>query len=84
MTAEQKQEAVDALEKYGSQTAAAEALGLKRQTFQSRLYAGIKAGLDQAIVHPAPQGHTVKGVSTFYRGDGTVAAQWVKTRVGEP
>jgi hypothetical protein len=46
MTAEQKQEAVDALEKYGSQKAASEALGLSRTTFQSRLYAGIQAGIE--------------------------------------
>ena len=83
MTAEQKQEAVDALEKYGSQKAASEALGLSRTTFQSRLYAGIRAGLDQAIVHPAPQGHTVKGVSTLYAPNGAVLQQWVKTRAGE-
>lgn len=84
MTAEQKQEAVDALEKYGSQKAASEALGLSRTTFQSRLYAGIRAGLDQAIVHPAPQGHTVKGVSTLYAPNGAVLQQWVKTKAGEP
>ncbi len=84
MTVEQKQEAVDALQKYGSQQAAADALGLSRTTYQSRLYAGIKAGLDQAIVHPAPQGHTVKGVSTLYDAGGNVAMQWVKTRSDGP
>lgn len=84
MTVEQKQEAVDALEKYGSQQKAADALGISRTTFQSRLYAGIKAGLDQAIVHPAPQGHTVKGVSTLYDAGGNVAMQWVKTRSDGP
>lgn len=83
LTVEQMQEAVDALEKYGSQTAAADALGLHRATYLNRLRQGIKAGLDQAIVHPAPQGHTVKGVSTFYRGDGTIAAQWIKTRTDD-
>lgn len=80
LTTEQKQEAVDAVVNYGSQNEAARRLGLNRATFLHRYRAGIKAGLDQAIVHPAPQGHTVKGVSTFYRGDGSVAAQWVKTR----
>lgn len=83
MTVEQKQEAVDALEKYGSQTAAAEALGLNRSTYLHRLRSGIKAGLDQAIVHPAPQGHTVKGVSTLYGPSGAVISQWVKTKAGE-
>lgn len=83
MTAELKQEAVDAFAKYGSQQAAADALGLSRTTFQSRYYAGVKAGLDQAIVHPAPQGHTVKGVSTLYDQAGNVLQQWVKTRAGQ-
>lgn len=83
MTVEQKQEAVDAFEKYGSQTAAADALGLNRSTYLHRLRSGIKAGLDQAIVHPAPQGHTVKGVSTLYDAGGNVAMQWVKTKAGE-
>lgn len=83
MTAELKQEAVDAFAKYGSQQAAADALGLSRTTFQSRYYAGVKAGLDQAIVHPAPQGHTVKGVSTLYDQAGNVLQQWVKTRSGQ-
>lgn len=83
LTVEQMQEAVDALEKYGSQTAAADALGLHRATYLNRLRQGIKAGLDQAIVHPAPQGHTIKGVSTLYGPDGQVLTQWVKTRADE-
>lgn len=83
LTTEQKQEAVDAVSKYGSITAAAEALRLPRGTFSHRYRLGVKAGLDDALVHPAPQGHTVKGVSTFYRGDGSIAAQWIKTKAGE-
>lgn len=83
LTTEQKQEAVDAVAKYGSQNAAAKALGLHRATFLNRYRAGIKAGLDEAIVHPAPQGHTVKGVSTLYDAGGNVAMQWVKTKAGE-
>lgn len=34
---------------------------------------------DQQMVHPAAPGFQVKGTSTLYREDGTVAAQWVKT-----
>jgi hypothetical protein len=56
LTAELKQEAVDAVKKYGSQTLAAEALNINYRTFQHRYRQGIKAGLDEAIVHPAPQG----------------------------
>jgi hypothetical protein len=84
LTTEQKQEAVDAVVNYGSQNEAARRLGLNRATFLHRYRAGIKAGLDQAIVHPAPQGHTVKGVSSFYSGDGVLRGQWVKTKANEP
>jgi hypothetical protein len=82
LTAELMQEAVDAVAKYGSQTLAAEALGLSRSTLLHRYRRGIIAGLDQAIVHPAPQGHTVKGVSTLYV-DGVLRSQWIKTKAGE-
>lgn len=84
LTIEQMQEAVDAVAKYGSQTEAARQLGLDRSTFLNRYRKGIKAGLDQAIVHPAPEGHTVKGVSTLYDAGGNVVQQWVKTKAGEP
>lgn len=83
LTTEQKQEAVDAVAKHGSITAAADALGLDRNTFRHRYKSGVKAGLDEAIVHPAPQGHAVKGVSTLYGPTGNVVAQWVKTKAGE-
>lgn len=83
LTTAQKQEAVDAVVNYGSQNEAARQLGLNRATFLHRYRAGIKAGLDQAIVHPAPQGHTVKGVSTLYGSTGNVISQWVKTKTGE-
>lgn len=83
LTIEQKQEAVDAVAKYGSQNEAARQLGIERSTFLHRYRAGVKAGLDEAIVHPAPQGHAVKGVSTLYGPTGNVVAQWVKTKAGE-
>lgn len=35
---------------------------------------------DCQLVHPAAPGFEVRGTSTLYREDGTVAAQWVKTR----
>jgi len=83
LTTEQMQEAVDAVAKYGSQNEAARQLDLPRATFLHRYRSGIKAGLDEAIVHPAPQGHMVKGVSTLYGPSGNVVAQWVKTKTGE-
>ena len=42
LTTEQKQEAVDAVAKYGSQNEAARQLGIKRPTFQHRYREGIK------------------------------------------
>lgn len=83
LTTEQKQEAVDAVAKYGSVQAAAEALGVNRCTLRHRYRLGVLAGLDEAIVHPAPQGHAVKGVSTLYGPTGNVLQQWVKTKAGE-
>lgn len=84
LTTAQMQEAVDAYAKHGTEYAAAEALGISRGAFSNRFRRGVKAGLDQAIVHPAPQGHMVKGVSTLYDGEGNVLNQWVKTKAGEP
>lgn len=84
LTAELKQQAVDAVAKHGGITQAADALGIPRQTLQHRYKAGVKAGLDEALVHAAPQGHTVKGVSTLYRPDGEIAMQWVKTKADQP
>lgn len=40
---------------------------------------GLEPDPDQII----PPGHLVKGVSTYLRDDGTVGAQWVKTRLDE-
>lgn len=38
---------------------------------------------DHDMTHTVPDGYPVKGVSTLYRADGTVAAQWVKRTAGE-
>lgn len=35
------------------------------------------------MTHSVPDGYKVKGVSTLYRDDGTVAAQWVKSTADE-
>jgi transposase-like protein len=83
LTPEQKREAVEAVEKHGSVVAAAEALGLNESTLRHRYRQGVKAGLDDKIVQPAPQGHTVKGVSTLYDSAGNISMQWVKTKAGE-
>lgn len=84
LTAEEKLAAVKAVELHGSIGAAAEALGVSRTTLAYQYRRGIAAGFDEAIVHPAPAGHTVKGISTLYTASGAVAAQWVKTRTDGP
>jgi len=33
--------------------------------------------------HPVPDGHKIKGVSTFYDDDGRMVRQWVKSQTDE-
>lgn len=84
LTPDMLREALAAVQEHGGVSAAADVLGIPRQTLQHRVRKAIKAGLDAAIVHPAPQGHTIKGVSTLYDAGGNIAAQWVKTRADQP
>jgi hypothetical protein len=83
LTAEQKREAVELVNRHGSIPAAAAVAGINVNTFRHRYRQGVKDGLDDALVHPAPSGHTIKGVSTLYDAGGNVAMQWVKTRTDE-
>lgn len=75
-------EAVRLVEEHGKVAYAAKASGIPDATLRKRYNEAIRRGIDQAIVHPAPHGHEVKGVSTLYNPEGQVIAQWVKTRVG--
>lgn len=81
LTEDQLREAVRAVKLYGSTAAAARELNISRTTLQSRYYRAIAAGYDDAIVHPVPAGHRVKGVSTLYDKDQNVKGQWVKTAI---
>lgn len=74
-------EAVEAVKLHGSIPKAAEALNVHPNTFRSRYRRAIALGFDEAIIHEAPVGHTVKGVSTLYDAAGNISAQWIKTRV---
>lgn len=38
---------------------------------------------DHDWFHPVPDGHKIKGVSTFYDGEGTALRQWVKSQTDE-
>jgi len=67
-----------------SKKLAAEAMGMKPGTFDHRFMRAVMAGLDNEIVHSAPAGHQIKGVSTLYNQDGSLRQQWVKTKTDGP
>lgn len=67
LTREQAQEAVDALALHGTQTAAASSLGIARGTFQNRLAAASRYGLNG--FEPVPAGFEVASVSHGPNGD---------------
>lgn len=67
LTREQAQEAVDALALHGTQTAAASSLGIARGTFQNRLAAASRYGLNG--FEPVPFGFEVASVSHGPNGD---------------
>lgn len=68
----------------GNKAEAARRLDIHVNTFKFQYRTAIKRGFDEAIVHAAPQGHRVKGVSTLYGANGEIAAQWIKTKADEP
>lgn len=74
-------EIITALESHPSAAAAARALGLNERTLRRRRERLALKGYspDHDMTHAVPDGFNVKGVSTLYRDDGTVAAQWVKS-----
>ena len=75
-------EIIAAMQAYGSQRKAAAALGLHRRTLERRLSRLAAKGYapEHDMTHTVPDGFTVKGVSTLYRRNGTIALQWVKSR----
>ncbi len=84
-TNEMLSQAVDALAAYGSQSAAARALGMNRKTFTGRLDQAARRGIvtsECVAIQPnqgPPEGYKLKGTSTYYDKDGLVRGQWVKT-----
>lgn len=82
MTAKVSDDAlIAALDHYGSHTKAAAALGMDRRGFDRRVQSLARKGYSPAhdMTHTVPDGFKVKGTSTLYKPDGTVAAQWVKS-----
>jgi hypothetical protein len=76
-------ELIAAHKEHGSQKRAAEALGINRRTFERRWAGIVRKGYspEHNMTHPVPDGFLAKGVSTLYREDGSVAAQWVKSSI---
>jgi hypothetical protein len=74
-------EVIAALESCGSINKAAKQLGVARSGLQARAKRLALKGYSPAhdMTHAVPDGYKVKGVSTLYREDGTVAQQWVKS-----
>lgn len=77
-------EYIEAIEKYGSQRKAAEALGVSRRVVDRSMIAlKTKAAKQDAKQHDytktVPEGFSIKGVSQYIDKDGKVAGQWVKT-----
>jgi hypothetical protein len=78
-------EYLDAIEKHGSHTKAAAALGIGRRVIDKsicRLKAlAARQGYspDHNMTRTVPDGFLVKGVSTYYDRDGKPSGQWVKS-----
>ena len=67
-----------------NQKAAAEALGIARSTLQETLReAGILGGVKAGPERDGGGAYIVKGVSTYFDGDGNPRGQWVKTKVDD-
>lgn len=73
----------------GSQRAAALALGVNKRTVAAAIAAAKKKAARAGwapecdMTHAVPDGYSVGGISTLYGGDGTVKAQWVKSRADD-
>lgn len=98
LTDAQLTEVMSALEKYGTITEAAKALGLPRNTFDSRVKAAraraigsttfqlaVAHGSSPAhdLTHPVPAPLILRGVSTYYDKDGNATGQWVKSKMDD-
>lgn len=77
-------EAVELVKRWGTVSEAARQSGIPDPTLRRRFNVAVRRGLDSDIIHEAPAGHSIKGVSTLYDGQGGVIQQWVKTRADQP
>ena len=78
-------ELIDAVNLHGSNKRAAAALGLNRRVVdkgiaRAKHQAAIHGYAPEAdMVHTVPDGFKVRGVSTYYDGEGKARGQWVKS-----
>jgi hypothetical protein len=78
-------EVLEAIQKHGSQRAAARALGLNKNAVDGVIKAVKKKAALQGyspahdMRHTVPDGFKVKGVSTYYDEEGKPRGQWVKS-----
>jgi len=72
---------IEALRQHGSNRKAAKALGVHSRTIERRRSKLALRGFSPQhdMTKTVPEGFTVKGVSTLYKDDGSIAAQWVKS-----
>lgn len=72
---------IEAFREHRSNSKVAAALGLNIRTVERRRKALAFKGWSPAhdMSHAVPDGYLVKGVSTLYKADGSLAAQWVKS-----
>ena len=82
---ERQIEIIEAIEKYGTQSKAASALGVSQRSVERTLARARQAAAQRGYApehdmnHTTPEGYSVKGTSTLYDEDGNVKIQWVKT-----
>jgi hypothetical protein len=80
-------EILEAVEKYGTQRAAAEALGIAHGTVGDSMKAlkdkAARMGYSPAhsMTHAVPDGFLTKGVSSYFNKDGVLTGQWVKSSI---
>lgn len=78
---------LDAMDKHGTQRAAAEALGLSHGTVGDAVQAVKKKAArmgyspEHQMTRAVPDGFFLRGTSTYFNKDGEVAGQWVKNQI---
>jgi len=80
---------IDLVNEHGSSRKAAAAEGLTKTTVNEALARVVKRAAiqgyspDHQMIHPVPETHVARGVSTYYDKDGKPRGQWVKSTLDE-